>query len=79
MSRNRDVSLYNRYRYFVSDYDLKQSVKTFFLKTSCFCFFRAHSRFILGCSLLRNQGEGFKGATAPFAESLRKYNPKAKR
>ena len=30
VSRNGDVSLQNRYGYFVSDYDLKQQVKTFF-------------------------------------------------
>ena len=62
MSRNRDVSLH----YIVSDYDPKQYVKTFFLKSSCFCFFKAHSIFF-GCSQLRNQKEGVKGASAPLA------------
>ena len=39
------------YRYFVSNYDVKQYLKTFFLKDQIL-FFRAHSRFIVG----RSQG-----------------------
>ena len=38
VSRNKDVSLQNCYRYFVSDYDLKQYVKAFNKKTSAFVF-----------------------------------------
>ena len=30
-------------------------------------FFGAHLKFILGCSQSRNQGEGAKGASAPFS------------
>ena len=57
MSRKRDVSLQNRYQYFVSDYDLKQYVKTFFEKPAVFFFFRTHSRFFLG----RSQGGATRG------------------
>ena len=52
VSRNRDVCLQKRYRYFVSDYDLKQYVKTFFKRPAA--FFRAHSRFIVVRSQWRN-------------------------
>ena len=34
----RDASLQNRYRYFVSNYDMNQYVKTLFSKISCFDF-----------------------------------------
>ena len=44
VSRKRHVSMQNSYRYFVSDYDMKQCVKTFF-KDQLFWFFRAHSTF----------------------------------
>ena len=37
-SRKRDVSLQNRFRQFVSDYDMKQCVETFFSMTICFDF-----------------------------------------
>ena len=40
VSRKRAVSLQNRYRKFVSVYDIKQHVKTFFLKTSSFDFWK---------------------------------------
>ena len=40
VSQKRDVSLQNRYRYryFVSDYDLKQYAKTSFKKPAVFVF-----------------------------------------
>ena len=62
MPRNRDVSLYNRYRYFVSDYDLKQYVKTFFFKTSCF-YFLEHAQDFLRLQSVAQPGErGYPGA-----------------
>ena len=38
VSRNRDVCLPKRYGYIVSDYDLKQYVKTFFKRSAVFVF-----------------------------------------
>ena len=55
--------LHNRYRYFFSDYDLKQYVKTFF-KTSCFCFFESTLKIFLDRSQLRSQREGTEGSAA---------------
>ena len=37
-------------------------------------FFRAHSRFILGRTQWRNQGEGAKGHQPPLAKSFTNYN-----
>ena len=68
-SRNRGVSVQYRYRYFVSDYVLKQYVKIFFKRLVVFVFFRAHSKFFLGRSQLRKQG---KGALAPLSQVARK-------
>ena len=76
-SRKRDASLqyFFRYLYLVSDYDLKQYVKTFF-KTSCFCFFRAHSRFfqVAVSGAITRKGE--KWLQPPLAKSFRRFNPK---
>ena len=72
VSRNRGVSVEYRYRYFVSDYVLKQYVKTFFKRLVVLVFFRAHSKFFLGRSQLRNQG---KGASAPFSQVAKKIQP----
>ena len=44
VSRKRHVSMQNCYRYFVSDYDMKQCVKTFFQRPAVLIF-RAHSTF----------------------------------
>ena len=71
MSRKRHVSLQNRYWYFVSDYDMKQYLKTFFSKISRFNF-GAHLRF-LGRSQWRNQSER---ALARLASPIRKFNLK---
>ena len=54
--RNRDVSLYNRYRYFVSDYDLKQYVKTFFLRPAGFIFLE-HAQDFLRLQSVAQPGE----------------------
>ena len=65
MCQKRYVSICDCYQYFVSDYDLKQFVKTFF-KDQLFLFFRTHSRFS-GHSQWRNQGEGAKGTSVSLS------------
>ena len=60
-------------QYFVSDYDLKKSVKTFFFKKpTVFALLQHIQRFILDRSQLRNQEEGSKGALAPFSRVIEK-------
>ena len=75
-AEERCISLQNRYRYFVSDYDLKQYVKTFFLRPAAFVFLEQSQDFFKGRSQWRNHGEGAKGLQPPSSKSLRKYNPK---
>ena len=78
MCRRIGTPIQKRNRYFVSDYDLKQYVKAFFLKDQLF-FLRAHPRFILGRSQWRKPGEGAKGASAlleNIENCIRKYNQK---
>ena len=78
MLQNRNVSLKNRYRYFVRDYDLKQYVKTFFKRPAVFVFLK-ETRLFLGRSQLRNHGEGLRGLQPPSAKPFRKWNQKNKR
>ena len=49
---------------------MKQNLKTFFSKTSCFVFLVHSQELFLGRSLLRNQEKGAKGASAPFSEVI---------
>ena len=71
LSRRMDVSLQNRYRYryFVSDYDLKQYVKAFFEKPAVFVS-QSTIKIFLGRSQCRNQGEWDNGASAPFSQVI---------
>ena len=71
MSLNRDTSQWNRYRYFVRDYDLKQYVKTFFKRPAVFTFL-AHTQDFLGRSQSRNQRQGAKMTSAPFSQVIQK-------
>ena len=73
MSRKRHVSLQNHDWYFVSDYDIKQCVKTFFQR-SVVLIVSAHIRF-WGRSQWRNQSEG---ALALLVRPLRKFNLKTR-
>ena len=68
MLQNRNVSLKNRYRYFVRDYDLKQYVKTFFKRPAVFVFLK-ETRLFLGRSQLRNHGEGLRGLQPSHLEN----------
>ena len=79
MSRNKDVSLQKRYRYFVSDYDLKQHVKTCFKRPAVLVFLEHTQNFFLGRIQLRNQGEGAKRASPSFSHAFGKLSPKHKR
>ena len=45
VSRNADVTLQNRYRYFVCDYVLKKYVKTFFKILVVFIFLEHTQKF----------------------------------
>ena len=56
VSRRRKARQQNRYRYFVSDHDMKQYEKTFFQRPAVLIF-EVHSRF-WDRGLYRNQGEG---------------------
>ena len=74
MSRKRDISLKNCYRYqfFVSDYDLKQFVKTenIFLTDQLFVFFQSTFKTFLGRGQWRNQGKGAEGTSALFIQVI---------
>ena len=60
------VSLQNRYRYFVSDYDQKQQEKTSFIdQLALFCF-RAHKRFLGRSYSGATKGEEAKWTSAPL-------------
>ena len=62
----------------VSDYDLKEYVKTSFSKDQLLLF-RAYSRVILGRSQSRNQGKVLWENQLTLAKLFRKYNQKNKR
>ena len=68
-SRKRHVSMQNCYRYFVSDYDMKQCVKTIFQRPAILIF-RAHSTFCQSVAQLGRRGLN------PICKSLRKFNLK---
>ena len=75
VSRRRDVSIQNRYRLFVSDYDLKQSVKTVFKRPAVFGFLE-HTQDFCGYSQWHNQRKEQKVLYPPLAKSFRRFNPK---
>ena len=56
VSRKREVSPQNRYRYFVDGHDTKQYVKTFFQRPAVLIF-EVYSRF-WGRGLWHSQGDG---------------------
>ena len=58
VSRNRDVSLQNRYWHFVSDYDLKQCVKTVFERKPVFVFLEHTQNFFRSQSIAQPWGRG---------------------
>ena len=63
----------------VSDYDLKQNVKTFFKRPAILIFLEHSEGFFLGRSQSRNQGNGLRELRrhqSPLAKSFRKYKPK---
>ena len=57
-----------------------QSVKTFFSKKTAVFAFSKHTQDLLQVAVsCTTRGKGLRGLQPPLAESLRKYNPKAKR
>ena len=60
-AEERCISLQNRYRYFVSDYDLKQYVKFFFLRPAAFVFLEQSQDFLKVAVSGATTGKGPKG------------------